>query len=171
MTSVNATAPSASSPHRQDGESYRLSLPNTARSAGIARHFVASLLTGTPHSGIVDDARLCVTEVVANAHRHTRTSLIRVHVTVGPEQVTVSVADDTPWTAPAAGAGSDGSIRAGHAQERGRGLFLLEELALAWGSDVCGCCSPSHKAVWFTLAGDAGTTARPSPRPRTAVQA
>ncbi|WP_250294113.1 ATP-binding protein [Streptomyces atroolivaceus] len=170
MTSANTTAPSTS-PHRQDGENYRLSLPNTARSAGIARHFVASLLTGTPHCGIVDDARLCVTEVVANAHRHTRTSLIRVQVTVGTEQVTVSVADDTPWTAPAAGATSDGMNPTRHAQECGRGLFLLDELALAWGSEVCGCCSPSHKAVWFTLAGGAETTAQQSARPHTPIQA
>ncbi|WP_329231203.1 ATP-binding protein [Streptomyces sp. NBC_01460] len=153
MTSAKTTAPSTS-PHRRDGEDYRLSLPNTARSAGIARHFVTSLLTGTPHSGLVEDARLCVTEVVANAHRHTRTSLIRVHVTIGPEQVTVSVADDTPWTAPA-----PGGPRTGPAQECGRGLLLLEELALAWGADVCGCCTPSHKAVWFTLAADAGVAA------------
>ncbi|MEV3932200.1 ATP-binding protein [Streptomyces sp. NPDC049944] len=149
MTSVRTTAPTTS-PHRHDGESYRLSLPNTPRSAGIARHFVTSLLTGTSHSAIVDDARLCVTEVVANAHRHTRTSLIRVHVAVGPEQVTVSVADDTPWTVPA-----PGGLRTGPAQECGRGLILLEALASAWGSDVCGCCTPSHKAVWFTLAADA----------------
>lgn len=149
MTSVRTTAPSAS-PHCQDGENYRLSLPNTARSAGIARHFVTSLLTGTPHSRILDDARLCVTEVVANAHRHTRTSLIRVHVAVGPEQVTVSVADDAPWTAPPAG-----GVRTGPAQECGRGLILLEALASAWGSDVCGCCAPSHKSVWFTLSGGA----------------
>ncbi|MEU1486212.1 ATP-binding protein [Streptomyces sp. NPDC005752] len=149
MTSVHTTAPSAS-PYRKDGEDYRLSLPSTARSAGIARHFVTSLLTGTQHSGIVDDARLCVTEVVANAHRHTRTSLIRVHVAIGPEQVTVSVADDAPWTAPPAG-----GFRTGPAQECGRGLILLEALASAWGSDVCGCCAPCHKAVWFTLSGDA----------------
>ncbi|MFJ8858778.1 ATP-binding protein [Streptomyces sp. NPDC102451] len=148
MTSVHTTAPSVS-PLPQDGEDYRLSLPNTARSAGVARHFVTSLLTGTAHSAIVDDARLCVTEVVANAHRHTRTSLIRVHVTVGREQVTVSVADDAPWTAPA-----PGGMPSGPTQECGRGLILLEQLALAWGSDVCGCCTPSHKAVWFTLAAD-----------------
>jgi anti-sigma regulatory factor (Ser/Thr protein kinase) len=153
MTSACTTAPSAS-PHDQGGEDYRLSLPNTARSAGIARHFVTSLLTGTPHSGIVDDARLCVTEVVANAHRHTRTSLIRVHVTVGLEQVTVSVADDAPWSVPA-----PGGIRTGPAQECGRGLRLLEELAVAWGSDICGCCTPGHKAVWFTLTADARAAA------------
>ncbi|MEV6261257.1 ATP-binding protein [Streptomyces sp. NPDC051784] len=157
MTNVHTTASSAA-PRTQDGEDYRLSLPNTARSAGVARHFVASLLTGPAHRAIVDDARLCVTEVVANAHLHTRTSLIRVHVTVGREQVTVSVADDAPWTAPMAG-GTSVRPRPGTAQECGRGLILLEQLALAWGSDVCGCCTPSHKAVWFTLAGTAETAA------------
>lgn len=153
MTSVNAIAPAAS-PHRGDGESYRLSLPNTARSAGIARDFVTSLLTGSPHSGLLDDARLCVSEVVANAHRHTRTSLIGVHVTVDPQHVTFAVSDDRPWTVPAAG------VRpGGFEQEGGWGLFLLEELASTWGSDVCGCCAPRHKTVWFTLAGEAGSTA------------
>ena len=157
MTSVTTTARSVS-PHRPDGESYRLSLPNTARSAGIARHFVTSLLVGTPHDGIVDDARLCVSEVVANAHRHTRTPVIRVHVTVGPGQVTVSVADGKPQAVPATG-GTCGVDDDHAAREGGWGLFLLEELALAWGSDVCGCCTPRHKTVWFTLAGDTATTA------------
>ncbi|MFE9728132.1 ATP-binding protein [Streptomyces sp. NPDC005794] len=157
MTSANTTAPSMS-PHRQDGESYRLSLPNTARSAGIARRFVTSLLTGTPHYGVVDDARLCVSEVVANAHRHTRTALIRVHVTVGPDLVTVSVADDKPQTVPST-SGTYDACDNDAVQEGGWGLFLLDELALAWGSDVCGCCTPSHKAVWFTLAADAGSAA------------
>ncbi|MER5555687.1 ATP-binding protein [Streptomyces sp. NPDC002793] len=157
MTSANTTAPSVS-PHRQDGESYRLSLPNTARSAGIARRFVTSLLTGTPHDAVVDDACLCVSEVVANAHRHTRSALIRVHVTVSRDQVTVSVADDKLQTVPATSGTNDASDNGG-VQECGWGLFLLDELALAWGSDVCGCCTPSHKAVWFTLAWDAGMSA------------
>uniref|UniRef100_A0AAU3GW44 ATP-binding protein n=1 Tax=Streptomyces sp. NBC_01401 TaxID=2903854 RepID=A0AAU3GW44_9ACTN len=157
MTSVNTTPPSTS-PRSQDGESYRLSLPNTARSAGITRNFLTSLLTGGPHHGVIDDARLCVSEVVANAHRHTRSSLIRVQVTVGRDQVTVSVADDTLWTAPTTG-GTAGSAHSDPVREGGWGLFLLDELALAWGSDLCGCCAPSHKAVWFTLAGDAGAAA------------
>lgn len=157
MTSVNAIAPAAS-PHRRDGESYRLSLPNTARSAGIARDFVTSLLSGSPHGGIVDDARLCVTEVVANAHRHTRTSLIGLHVTVDPEHVTFAVSDDRPWTAPSAGGRPGGTLNDSE-REGGWGLFLLEELASAWGSDVCGCCTPRHKTVWFTLAEQAGVTA------------
>ncbi|MFE3515342.1 ATP-binding protein [Streptomyces sp. NPDC059166] len=152
MTGVHTATPSAS-PHRHDGEDYRLSLPNTSRSAGIARHFVTSLLTASPHSGIVDDLRLCVTEVVANAHRHTGTSSIRLHVTVSPEQVTVSVADDAPWTPPPAD-----EIRSGPGKESGRGLVLLDALASAWGSDVCGCCAPSHKAVWFTLPATARAT-------------
>jgi anti-sigma regulatory factor (Ser/Thr protein kinase) len=157
MTSVNAIAPAAS-PDRPDGESYRLSLPNTARSAGIARDFVTSLLTGSPHSGIVDDARLCVTEVVANAHRHTRTSLIGVHVTVEAAHVTFAVSDDRPWAEPAPGSRPAGTL--GSAERVGGwGLLLLEELASAWGADVCGCCAPRHKTVWFTLAGEAGLTA------------
>jgi hypothetical protein len=72
--------------------------------------------------------------------------------------VTVSVGDDKPWTVPAAG-GTPRGIRSDTAREGGWGLFLLEELASAWGSDVCGCCTPHHKTVCFTLAGDAEITA------------
>ncbi|WP_329027727.1 ATP-binding protein [Streptomyces sp. NBC_01423] len=153
MTSTNAIAP-----HLRNGESYRLSLPNTARSAAIARDFATSLLTGSPHGGIVDDARLCVTEVVTNAHRHTRTSLIGVHVTVDPEHVTFAVSDDRPWTVPP-GAGRLSGTPSGGEREGGWGLFLLEELASAWGSDVCGCCDPRHKTVWFTFAAQSGIAA------------
>ncbi|NEE44787.1 ATP-binding protein, partial [Streptomyces sp. SID8455] len=55
------------------GESYRLTLPNTANTPKLARDFLTSLLRVSRHPGLVDDARLCVTELVTNAHRHTRT--------------------------------------------------------------------------------------------------
>lgn len=140
------------------GETYRLTLPGTASAARVARDFVTSLLVVSRHPGLVDDARLCVTEVVTNAHRHARTSLIGVHVTVDRELVTVAVSDDMPWTAPVAGSKPGGPLR-GRAMEGGWGLFLLEELAAAWGSDVCGCCAPRHKTVWFTLTGKSDSAA------------
>ncbi|MFB6505972.1 ATP-binding protein [Streptomyces sp. NPDC002466] len=85
---------------------------------------------------------------MTNAHRHTRTSLIRVHVTVRRKQVTVSVADDDHWSLPEPPAfrGVRGE------QEGGRGLLLVERLAFAWGMTVLGGCLPYRKAVWFTLA-------------------
>ncbi|MCL7379391.1 ATP-binding protein [Streptomyces sp. 35G-GA-8] len=152
MTTVTATATPVPPPP-QGAETYRLTLPSTATAPRIARDFVTSLLGLGRHRNLVDDARLCVTEVVTNAHRHTRTPLIRVRVTVNRKQVTVSVADDKPWALPTPSAHTaPAAPGAAGEQSSGRGLVLVESLALAWGSTIYGGCSPSHKTVWFTLA-------------------
>ncbi|MFJ8001355.1 ATP-binding protein [Streptomyces sp. NPDC096310] len=136
-------------PQPQGGETYRLLLPNTAGAPKIARDFVASLLVVSRHLPLVDDARLCVTEIVTNAHRHSGTRLIRVHATVNRKRVTVFVADDNPWILPVPGVPAPA---AGLEREQGQGLLLVARLALAWGATVYGGCSPSRKAVWFTPA-------------------
>lgn len=128
------------------GETYRLTLPNTASAAKLARDFVASLLGVSRHHDLVEDARVCVTEVVTNAHRHTRTHLIRVHVAVNRRRVTVAVADDGPAAPPLLRA-----LRTGPEQERGRGPMIVESLALAWGASTAGEHHPGRKVVWFTL--------------------
>ncbi|RDG39050.1 ATP-binding protein [Streptomyces corynorhini] len=152
MTTVNATAHPVPPPPPR-GDTYRLALPNTAAAPKVAREFVSSLLGINRHTLLVEDARLCVTEIVTNAHRHTATPFIRVHVTVDRKRVTVCVADDEPWAlpatasvpVPASGADSYGGVG-------GRGLLLVESLAWAWGAVVHGGCVPRHKVVWFTLA-------------------
>ncbi|MEV0784935.1 ATP-binding protein [Streptomyces sp. NPDC050423] len=128
------------------GETYRLTLPNTASAAKLARDFVTSLLGVSGHHDLVGDAQLCVTEVVTNAHRHTRTPLIRVHVAVNRKRVTVAVADDGPAAPPLLRA-----LRAGPEQEGGRGLMIVDSLALAWGANTAGEHHPGRKVVWFTL--------------------
>ncbi|MFJ8854188.1 ATP-binding protein [Streptomyces sp. NPDC102437] len=150
MPHVHAT-PRSAPPGPPGGEVYRLALPNTSCAAKLSRDFLSSLLTVSRHRGLIDDARLCVTEVVTNAHRHTRTSLIRVGVTVQRKQVTVSVADDDHWALPEPPAFREVREEVGE-QEGGRGLLLVERLALAWGMTVLGGCFPYRKAVWFTLA-------------------
>ncbi|MFD7069537.1 ATP-binding protein [Streptomyces sp. NPDC059913] len=154
MTSVHTTA-HPSPPGPPGSEIYRLTLPNTSGAAKVSRDFVASLL-GVSRcgglAGLVDDARLCVTEVVANAHRHTATALIQVHVAVGDERVTVAVADDDHWALPRCPEQRGGSCQ----PEGGRGLLLVERVAAAWGTRVLGEGVPYRKAVWFTLGGDGG---------------
>ncbi|WP_405779233.1 ATP-binding protein [Streptomyces sp. NBC_00859] len=130
----------------QGGELYRATLPNTANAPRIARDFVSSLLAVSHHRDLADDARLCVAEVVTNAHRHTRTPLIQLYATINRKQVTVSVADNAPWFLPVlTHARADGEL------ECGRGLLLLDRLASAWGWTLLGGCAPDRKAVWFTL--------------------
>ncbi|WP_371791610.1 ATP-binding protein [Streptomyces sp. NBC_01471] len=130
----------------QGGELYRIALPNTANAPRIARDFVASVLTVSRHGGLADDARLCVAEVVTNAHRHTRTPRIQLCATVNRKQVTVSVADNAPWFLPVLA-----PVGAYDELECGRGLLLLDRVAHAWGWTILGGCTPDRKAVWFTL--------------------
>ncbi|MDQ0985357.1 ATP-binding protein [Streptomyces sp. V2I9] len=138
-------------PHHPIGvEVYRLILPNTAGAPRLARDFVASLLMVCRHTGLVDDARICVTELVTNAHRHTRTPLIRVEAAVNRGQVTFTVTDEGgPLTGTLTGA--LGPRRASPEEEHGRGLALVENLALAWGTDGGGPQHPGRTLVWFTL--------------------
>ncbi|MFI6703803.1 ATP-binding protein [Streptomyces sp. NPDC050509] len=154
---VRQLPPVPPAPH--GGEGYRLGLPNTVNAPKVARDFVTSVLGVGRHVPLVDDARLCVTEIVTNVHRHTRTPLIRVHMTVGAAQVTVSVADDDPWALPLPGRPGPGAgpgLGSGEDEERedGQGLFLVARLSLAWGVTIHGGYSPTHKAIWFTLATD-----------------
>ncbi|MDX3853246.1 ATP-binding protein [Streptomyces sp. AK02-01A] len=143
MTSANA--PALPVPPPPSPEIYRLAVPNTESAPKIARDFVGLLLRRTAHSALADDARLCTSEVVTNVHRHTRTRRIRLDVTVGQLLVMVHVRDDTPFGLPVPGAG-------GAEQTHGRGLLLLDSLAVDWGWTIFGGCSPESKAVWFTLA-------------------
>ncbi|MFJ9620875.1 ATP-binding protein [Streptomyces sp. NPDC101181] len=142
-----AATPTPVQPNPLGGESYRLTLPNTANAPRLARDFLTSLLHLSRHPGLVDDARLCVTELVTNAHRHTRTHLIRVHVTVNRKRVTVAVTDDGG----PAGTTFTPASRPDQERESGRGLVLVESLALAWGTGTGGERHPERTVVWFTL--------------------
>ncbi|MFF5774976.1 ATP-binding protein [Streptomyces californicus] len=147
---MTAATPTPVLRHPISGEVYRLILPNTAGAPRLARDFAASLLVLNRHAGLVDDARICVTELVTNADRHTRTPLIRVEAAVNRRQVTFTVTDEGgPLT------GTLGALRAGPEQEHGRGLALIESLASAWGTEAGGPQHPGRKGVWFTL-GDQG---------------
>ncbi|MGW7092621.1 ATP-binding protein [Streptomyces sp. NPDC054874] len=143
---MTAATPPLVLPNPLGGESYRLSLPNTASAPRLARDFVTSLLEVSRHLGLVDDARICVTELVTNAHLHTGTPRIRVHAAVNRKRVTVTVTDDgSPLC------GALGAPGAGPEAEGGRGLVLVESLALAWGTRGDDRRHPGRKAVWFTL--------------------
>lgn len=158
MTSVTVPPPPA--PYLpQRGERYRLVAPNAPTAPRIVRDFVATVLRVAGHPGLVDDARLCVSEVVSNAYRHTESPQVRVEVTVNRRQVTVYVTDDDPGRLPARtpGAETDADVGADTgAAEGGRGLLLVEGLAARWGTTAYGARSPLSKTVWFTLSASGG---------------
>ncbi|MFJ9129469.1 ATP-binding protein [Streptomyces sp. NPDC102340] len=110
------------------------------------RRTVATHLGAWGHLALVDAAQLCVTEILANVHRHVAVPECEVRLRVLPEAeggaVQVSVADRSPvlpvlCTEPDWGA------------ESGRGMFLIAAAADLWGTMP----TRDGKLVWARLAG------------------
>jgi anti-sigma regulatory factor (Ser/Thr protein kinase) len=85
----------------------------------VARDTVAGLLAVTGHGEPVEDARLLVSEVVANAVRHAAAPLVTAETVLLPGSVLVRVTDGDaerrPWRVP---------VRPKDASEHGRGPLL-----------------------------------------------
>ncbi|MEU1085263.1 ATP-binding protein [Streptomyces sp. NPDC005576] len=125
------------------GDRYRVMAPNNAHAPKLVRDFVATILRVTGHLGLVDDARLCVSEVVGNAYCHTRSRLIRVDAALAARRVTIHVTDDQPDPLPL--------IAPGPGAESGRGLLIVDRVAARWGATGQGRGTRQTKTVWFVL--------------------
>lgn len=95
---------------------------------GAARGFVAAVLEKWAlDSAFIDDVRLVVTEIVANAVRHGKRGDVDLHVDLQGDALRVSVADRTPYeTLPFAATPH-------WEEESGRGLLLIQLTADRWG--------------------------------------
>lgn len=144
MTASFALGPPATPPRPMPAVSFRLTAPNRAESAEALRELVCTLLSVAGLLPLIDDARLCTSEVVTNVHRHTRAPLINVDVSIGGEWVTVKVYDDAPRTPPV-------PREARLEDSGGRGLALVDGASDAWGSTQYGGLLPTFKAVWFSF--------------------
>ncbi|MET9049740.1 ATP-binding protein [Streptomyces bacillaris] len=157
---ITPPAPFANAP--RPFERYQLAMPNSPTAAKIARDFVGTLLRTGPHSALADDARLCVSEVVANVYCHTRSRLVRVEVTVDGDQVAIHVTDDAPGPLPDPPERPEG--------EGGRGLLVVDGLATSWGSSTRQANSRRTNTVWFVLT-PPGRDTEPDAGPATASPA
>ncbi len=111
---------------------YACWLPRHRKSAGVARLLLREFLAGLDDGELyVDVGELLLSELVTNALVHARVSpgrLIAVRFVVAVGRLRIEVHDascERPEVRPVAG---------GEA-ESGRGLLLVESLAMAWG-----CC-------------------------------
>lgn len=118
-----------------------LTLPPDAASAGQARRFVTKTLRTWRVTALSDTAELLVSELVANAIRHTDTE-VEVHLRLDGARLVVEVADCGPGHPRPRLPDLDG--------EEGRGLYLVDQLAGDWG------VRPERrgKTVWFSLDAD-----------------
>ena len=117
----------------------RIKLAGDVRSAGAARRFVAGVLHSWRLSEMTEgDAELLMSEVCSNAVRHAESDFTVV-VRYDGARVRVEVGDGSRALPQPRESTVD--------DESGRGLFLVEQLALAWG------VSPTveGKRVWFEL--------------------
>jgi len=134
----------------------RVRLPAEQTAPGAARSVVRSVVTEAGLDAVLDEALLLTTELATNAVIHAGTGLELV-ATVEAGRLTVTVLDEAPGPLHAGPPG-------GHADERGRGLLLVDRMAARWGT----VHHSGGKGVWFQL--DAASAGAP-PDPATAAAA
>lgn len=130
-------------------ESADLNLVGESRSVGLARRFVSDALCTWGISGLVDSARLVVSELVTNAVLHAGTDVL-LRVVFDGVKVRLEVTDDSPDPPRRRHYGSDATT--------GRGLALVAAASESWGTNV----GEAGKTVWAELISAPG--ARPTQR-------
>jgi len=122
-----------------------LTVRHGAESAGrVRRHLVDELLRSGLSGSAVDDAALLVTELVTNAVRYARPlpgDVLRVSWDLVGGRLLLKVTD---------GGGGDGPRRqdAGPRDTRGRGLAIVDAVAVRWGVDRD---NGNRSTVWAEL--------------------
>jgi anti-sigma regulatory factor (Ser/Thr protein kinase) len=124
-----------------DCPAYSETLPRHPEAASVARQLVTHALTVWEcEDALAADARLIVTELVANAANHARGAWLRVTVTLLAEhRLQVAVIDLSHIRPMLRKAGSE--------DVGGRGLALVEAVSETWGTEPL----PWGKRVWAEL--------------------
>jgi hypothetical protein len=142
MTSLRTPVEALSVGH----PTYSQTFPCEPSTAEIGRKLVRDVLGVWRLDGHADRAALIVTELIANASRHTPCPEIRL--TVGRPSATrlrVGVVDWEPSRLPILSQAADD-------EESGRGLLLVDAVADRWGYDLHGSGRrPWGKEVWAEL--------------------
>ncbi|MBZ6473105.1 ATP-binding protein [Streptomyces griseocarneus] len=134
-----------STPRHHTTASYHLSAPADVTTPRLARQFVTGALQATRHATLIDNACVCVSDVVTNVVQHARVTDLSVELTAYADRVVIGVRDADPTRRPA-------RRRARPDDERGRGLALVQTLA-----DSCGMAlvwdrlTVTGKLFWFEL--------------------
>jgi anti-sigma regulatory factor (Ser/Thr protein kinase) len=119
-------------------ESVETQLPSSMNSPQLARAFLRSTLETWRLDGFGEVTELLATELVANVVTHVGTPMT-LRVTRGPSAMRVELED--PSTEVPVVRHPDA------ADEHGRGVLLIDELADAWGVEP----RADGKTVWFEI--------------------
>jgi anti-sigma regulatory factor (Ser/Thr protein kinase) len=126
-------------------ETVETQLPSSTGSPQLARAFLRSTLETWQLDGFGDITELLVSELVANVVTHVGTPMT-LRVARTQTTMRVEIEDSSP------------EVPVVHhpdaADEHGRGVLLVDQLATAWGVEP----RPQGKAVWFEL--DVSTATR-----------
>ncbi|MYX27228.1 ATP-binding protein [Streptomyces sp. SID8381] len=128
-------------PHPTGHPGYSETLPGLEESAEVARKLVRTALAAWHLEELTDTAILLVSELVANAVKHTNSRVVRVVVSRPSERfVRIGVVDKARVLPELVKPGDE--LLTG-----GRGLLLVDALAERWGSDLYRW----GKQVWVEL--------------------
>jgi anti-sigma regulatory factor (Ser/Thr protein kinase) len=126
-----------------------------AAHAAAAARSALGVLADRVEDGMLQEARLLVTELVTNSVRHAgvgRESSIGLALLLTPSALTVAVTDPGPGFRPEV-------VTPDLEQEGGRGLFIVDQLADRWGVGDSPLEPPARDGraetgtvVWFELA-------------------
>lgn len=125
---------------------YSQTFPCKPSTAALGRELVRDVLGVWHLDGLADRGALIITELIANASRHTPCPEIRLTV-VRPSatRLRVGVVDREPSRLPILSRSADDD-------ESGRGLLLVDAVADRWGYDLHGSDRrPWGKEVWAEL--------------------
>ena len=117
----------------------RLALPSSPRSVAAARRYVTSQCARLDWAGDVDTVALLVSEITTNAILHAYGPGIWLRVTLSASALRVEVFDGSPVLPRPRNAPSR--------DENGRGLAMVDALAVRWGVDP----RPDGKTFWFEI--------------------
>ncbi|WP_330288852.1 ATP-binding protein [Streptomyces sp. NBC_00576] len=116
--------------------SYALQLPHDPRAPGIARATLRTVLAAHDLAHLTPTAELLASELLTNAHLHTRGPYMLRLLATEPDRLRVAVWDTDPRVPP--GFREEGALAAVPPDdaEGGRGLHLVRACADSWGVSV-----------------------------------
>ena len=120
-------------------ERYRQRLTADPKEFAGVRRTVRTQLRAWGREGLAEAAELCVTEILANVHRHVQSPECELTLERLPEGVRASVSDGSPQRPAVVGRETY--------DETGRGMVLVSGVADRWGTEPL----VGGKRVWVVL--------------------